>query len=261
MKNRPGLLLTLVLVAGITSCKKTISYRDSPFYAGDPIDYFMPMQIGKYAIYRLDSLNFYYYGQLDTTTSYLAKDSVEKSFTDGSGKQAFLVTRYLGDLSGSYWTPGQSYTVTPSAQQVYMTEDNLRYLKLASPIDEGFTWSGNSALPYAPFQDFFDFSDGGNIMLSAWNYTYQKVAQPYTLGTTKYDSTVTVMLVNDSSNVPIVDPKSFASRTYWIETYAKHVGLVYRHTELWEYQPPTPGGASSGYKIGFEVTMTLLSHN
>jgi hypothetical protein len=37
--------------------------------------------------------------------------------------------------------------------------------------------------------------------------------------------------------------------------------LVYRHTELWEYQPPTPDGTQAGYKLGFELTMTLVDHN
>ena len=261
MKNRLGLLLTLTLVIAITGCKKTISYQKDPGFAGDPTDYFLPLQAGKYAIYRLDSLNFYYYGQLDTITSYLAKDSVENTFTDGSNHQAWLVTRYLSDLSGSNWTPSTTYTVTPSQQQLWVTENNLRFLKLAAPITEGLTWSGNSALPYAPFQDFFDFSDDSHLTLNDWTYTYQKVGQPYTLGTTKFDSTVTVLQANDSINVPILDPRSFGSKTYWIETYAKHIGLVYRHTAMWEYQPPTPNQTQSGYKIGFEITMTLVGHN
>ncbi|MBS1605119.1 MAG: hypothetical protein JST42_20820 [Bacteroidetes bacterium] len=261
MNKRLGLLLSLTLVIAITGCKKTISYKQTSDFEGDPTDYFLTLQVGKYATYRLDSLNFYYYGQLDTITSYLAKDSVESSFTDGSNHQAWLVTRYLSDLSGSNWEASQTYTVTPSLQQVWVAENNLRFLKLASPITEGLTWAGNSALPYAPFQDFFDFSDDSHLSLGDWTYTYQKVGLPYTLGTTKYDSTVTVLQANDSINVPILDPKSFGSKTYWIETYAKHIGLVYRHTAIWEYQPPTPNQTQSGYKIGFEITMTLTDHN
>src|SRR6201989_319327 len=134
MKNRLSILLMLIAAVVVISCKKTINYSKTADFVGDPADYFMPMQVGKYATYRLGSLSFYFYGQLDTTTSYLAKDSVEKSFTDGSNNQAWLVTRYLSDLSGSSWTPSQTYTVTPSAQQVWVTENNLRYLKLASPV-------------------------------------------------------------------------------------------------------------------------------
>ena len=261
MKNRTGLVLAFAVVVAITSCKKTINFQKTPAFIGNPTDYFLPLQVGKYATYRLDSLNFYYYGLLDTTTSYLAKDSVEKSFTDASGNVAWLVTRYLSDLSGSDWEPNETYTVSPSVQKLEMTENNLRYIKLAYPIEEGSSWLGNSYLSYAPFQDYADFSDDSHLTVSNWNYTYQHVSQPFTAGSATYDSTATVLAVNDSINVPIVDPMSFASRTYWSETYAKHVGLVYRHTEIWEYQPPTPDGTQLGYKIGFEITMTLIDHN
>ncbi len=255
MKNRTSLLLLIALVVTIFSCKKSTSF------SGNAADYFIPLQVGKYAIYRLDSLNFYFYGQLDTTTSYWAKDSVESSYIDASGQTAWLVTRYMSDTLGSFWTPGQTYIVNSTSRNLQMTEDNLRFIKLSYPVEEGSSWNGNAYLPYNPYQDFFDYSDDSHLNLDNWTYTYQNVNKPYTAGGITYDSTVTVMQANDSINVPILDPNSFASRTYWSETYARHTGLVSRHTEMWEYQPPTPDGTQQGYKIGFQLTMTLLSHN
>ena len=256
MKLRPVFLILLCLVIVVTSCKKTIHLP-----ATSLTDYFLTLQAGKYATYRLDSLNFYYYGQLDTVTSYLAKDSVESSFVDGSGNTAWYVTRYLSDTTGSSWYATETYTVTPSQQKIEMTEENLRFIKLAFPMQEAFSWTGNTYLPYAPYQDFFDYSDDSHLTLGNWNYTYHSVNKPYTLGSQSWDSTLTVLQENDSINVPILDPNSFASRTYWSETYAKHIGLVYRHTEMWEYQPPTPDGTQTGYKIGFQLTMRLIDHN
>ena len=255
-------LMIVVVVVVVAGCKKTINYTSTPSYSGSLTDFFIPLQVGKYAIYRLDSLNFYYYGQLDTVTSYLAKDSVENSFTDGAGNQAWLVTRYLSDtLNDNGWTPGETYTVTPSVQNIQMDEDNLRFVKLAWPISQGFSWPGNTYLPYAPYQDYFQFSDDSHLSLGNWTYTYQTVDQSYTAGALTFDSTLTVLQADDSINVPITNANAFASRTYWSEIYAKNVGLVYRHTEMWEYQPPTPDGTQQGYKIGFELTMTMVSHN
>lgn len=261
MKNRLGLLLLIALLGATAGCKKSVHFQETPDYQGSPIDFFMPLQKGKYAIWRLDSINFVSFGQKDSTTSYWAKDSVEKSFTDGSGKTAWLVTRYLSDTLGVNWYTSQTNTVTGSDQGVWVTEYNLRFLKLAAPVDEGVTWNGNSALPYEPYVDFYDYSDDSHLSLGSWNYMYQNVGQPFTVGSTKYDSTATVLAVNDSINVPIKDLKSFASKTYWSETYAKHIGMVYRRTEMWEYQPPTPNQTQSGYKIGFILTMKLLKHN
>lgn len=261
MKNRPGLFWFLALVVIITSCKKT-TYN----YPANPLtNYYLPLQLGKYAIYRLDSLNFYYFGQLDTISSYLAKDSVEKSSTDNTGRKIWIVTRYLSDTLGTAWTPNETYTVTPSVQTVEMVEDNLRFIKLAFPMDEGFSWTGNTYLPDNPYQDYFEYSDGQNQNLGGWNYTYQNVNKPFTQSGKTYDSSVTILQINDSINsstkVPVIIDTVFAARTYWSETYAKHVGLIYRHTEMWEYQPPTPHNAQQAYKIGFQMTMRLVSHN
>ena len=263
MKRQPGLILALTAVLVlVTSCKKTVNYTKTSDYSGELTDFFTPLHIGQFAIYRLDSLNFYFYGQMDTVTSYLAKDSVEDTLIDGQGRKAWLVTRYLSDTGATQgWSPSISYTITPSTQRIELMEDNLRFIKLAWPISQGYSWLGNSYLPYAPYQDFFDFSYDANLSLGNWNYTYMQVGQRFSLGNQTFDSTLTVTQENDSINVPIKDPNSFAARTYWSETYAKHIGLVYRHTEMWEYQPPTPDGTQSGYKIGFKVTLTLLSHN
>ena len=76
-----------------------------------------------------------------------------------------------------------------------------------------------------------------------------------------YDSATTILQIADSTNVPITNVNAFASATYWSETYAKNVGMIYRHTEMWEYQPPTPDGSQSGYKIGFALTMSVVDHN
>lgn len=263
MNFRRGFILTLTAaLVFVTSCKKTVNYTSTSDFSGQLTDFFTPLQIGKFAIYRLDSLNYYFYGQLDTVTSYLAKDSVEDSISDASGRPTWILTRYLSDTAGlTGWTPTLSYTVTPSTQRIELVEDNLRFIKLAWPISQGFSWPGNTNLPYAPYKDFFDYNDDEHLSLGKWNYTYQQVDQPFTAGGPGYDSTLTVLQANDSINVPIVDDTSFASRTYWSETYAKHIGLVFRHTEMWEYQPPTPDGTQAGYKIGFKLTMTLLSHN
>jgi hypothetical protein len=127
-------------------------------------------------------------------------------------------------------------------------------------MKDSFSWSGNSYLPTAPYQDFFAFTSPENVNLNTWNYTYLNVNQPSTAGGKTYDSTLTVMQYDDSTNVPILVDTLFASKTYWSETYAKNIGLIYRHTAIWEFQPATPNG-QSGYKLGFEITLTLLDHN
>lgn len=254
---RTGLFTVLALGLAASSCKKTNHFQGNVL-----TNYYIPLQVGKYITYRMDSLTFYYYGQNDTITSYLAKDSVEKQTVDNTGATVWLVTRYLSDTTGSSWNPSETYVVSPSSSAIDVTENNLRFVKLGFPMDLGFSWTGNTYLPYNPYQDFFTYSDYNNLDLTDWNYEYMQVNQPFTVtnGTT-YDSATTVLQIADSTNVPIADAGIFASITYWSETYAKNIGMIYRRTEMWEYQPPTPDGSQAGYKIGFGLTMSIVDHN
>jgi hypothetical protein len=249
----------LIFAAGliVTGCKKSTVSK-----AVSVASYYMPLQVGRTITYRLDSLTFYYYGQLDTVTSYLAMDSVEEETADNQGRPSWLVTRYLTDTAGiNPWAPTETYMVTATGSDVEMVENNLRFVKLAYPVNSNFTWAGNDYLPYNPYQDFFLFSYDSHINLAEWTYAYEQVNTPFTVGNQHYDSTATVLLDSNYLNVPIFDPTVPASVAYWTETYAKNVGLIYRHTAMWEYQPPTQSGTQLGYKIGFEVTLSIIGHN
>src|SRR5580692_2464169 len=179
MKVRLLFVLLTALILGVTfsSCKKTNTYQGNIL-----TNYYMPLQVGKYITYRMDSLSFYYYGQNDTITSYLAKDSVEKQTVDNTGATVWLVTRYLSDTTGSFWTPSETYVVSPSNSAIDVTENNLRFVKLGFPMDLGFSWTGNTYLPYNPYQDLFYYSDYINLDLTDWNYVYTQVNQPFTVG-------------------------------------------------------------------------------
>lgn len=259
MRIQLRIFLFTVLAFGLTisSCKKKISFPGNVL-----TNYYIPLQVGKYITYRMDSLTFYYYGQSDTITSYLAKDSVEQKTMDGTGATVWLVTRYLSDTTGSFWSPSMTYVVSPSNSAIDVTENNLRFVKLGFPMDLGFSWTGNTYLPYNPYQDLFYYSDYINLDLTDWNYVYTQVNQPFTVenGTT-FDSATTILQVADSTNVPIANPTAFAANTYWSETYAKSIGMIYRYTVMWEYQPPTPDGSQEAYKIGFALRMSIVDHN
>jgi hypothetical protein len=261
MKNirLAGAISLLTLITTI-SCKRTLYNHPND----SPPSYYLPLEVGKYAIYKLDSLNYYYYGQLDTLTHYLAKDSVEGSFKDPLGHTSWTVVRYLSPATGpAVWTPSATNVVTPSSRSLEMSENNLRFIKLAYPIKDSLTWSGNGYIPDKPYQAIFDFAAPPNMNLNTWIYVYHNTNQPFTVGGNTYDSTVTILQEDDSGNVNIhiLIDTNFAYRSYWSETYAKNVGLIYRHTAMWEYQPPVPRSSQAGYKIGFEVTFTLLEHN
>ena len=255
MKKILGYTLTLFCVVLFYSCNK----KDTSLNSVQLIEY-MPLQTGKFIHYRLDSMRFIDFGQRDTVVSYDAKDVVDGELTDNLGKQTFRVVRYLRDISSTNdedYSVKLTYFITPTRESVELQEENLKFQKLRLPVNNGFNWHGNSFLPAAPYYQIYQFSNDEDI--SVWDYTYTNVNEQVTINDNTYDSTVTVLQVADSSNVPIEFPDGLAYRNYWTETYAKNVGLIYKEVVMWEYQPPNSG--NPGFRSGFGIKLTIIDHN
>ena len=97
MKTRLPFILILGFAGliGMIGCSKSYNYPSTPLSA------YMPLQVGKYITYRLDSLVFIQFGTMDTTVSYLAKDVIEDSISDNEGRPSLRVVRYLNDTAAS----------------------------------------------------------------------------------------------------------------------------------------------------------------
>src|ERR1700730_18788085 len=127
------------LIIFICSCNK-----NNPLITDTPADYH-PMHVGNYIIYRMDSLKYINVGSQDTLISYHAKEVVDDSITDNLGRLSYRVVRYLNDTTeSSEWVPSIAYLVTPLKGSVEVVENNLRFIKLVSPVQDGISWLGNS---------------------------------------------------------------------------------------------------------------------
>ncbi|MCS3801983.1 hypothetical protein [Niastella sp. OAS944] len=239
----------------ITSCGK----KDSGF-TSDKIEDYLQLETGKYIRYRLDSLRFTAFGQKDTIVSYQAKDVVEGPTTDNMGRAGWRIIRYLRDFNSTNdgdWSPLMTYSITPTSNSMELNENNFRYIKLTTPIKDGASWRGNGYLPNNPYQDLFEFSNDEDIQ--KWDYTYENVGASLTFNNITYDNTISVLQIADSANTTSNDPRVPASKSYWMEKYAKGVGLVYKEVEIWEYQPATT--SQSAYTHGYGLKLTIIDHN
>lgn len=162
------LLSFLGILFSITSCKKVTE----EFQTEDVSEY-MPLQVGKYITYRLDSLVFTNGGRTQETHSYQVKHVVNAEITDNLGRPSFRIYRYLRDLEGlNPWQPNGSYLITAAKDQIEVIENNLRAIKLHAPIATDFTWKGNRYLAREPYQSLFTFSNDDNM--NDWEYHYEK---------------------------------------------------------------------------------------
>lgn len=203
---------------------------------------YYPVSNGKVWIYRLDSTNIPSFGTSLVISSYHLKDSVGSLFTDNAGRDSWVVYRFITDTLEQYpWQSLSSYYITPTASDVEVVEDNnLRFIKLVTPVSEGKTWPGNSYIdtrsPNTPFQ-----------YLDGWNYVYKNVDSSYTTLAGVIDSSITILQHDETSPEGPFDPQFFQQRDYSVEVYANGVGLIYKNFLHWVWQPtPEPAHYADG---------------
>ncbi|HEY4154048.1 MAG TPA: hypothetical protein VGM24_01425 [Puia sp.] len=245
MKLKPGLVFLISLTALIFSgCNKK-----NPLKTDIPADYY-PIQVGKYIIYRMDSLKFINIGSQDTTISYLAKEVVEDSLTDNLGRPSYRVVRYLSDTTGTQpWEPSVAYLVTPTSQSVEVVDNNLRFIKLVTPVQDYISWKGNVYIDTKSVNSQVPYMDD-------WNYTYANTGQPYDVLEGTIPETVIVNEENETSGIE----GSYSQTIISVEVYGKGIGPIYKNFLHSEYQAPNLSNPA-GTTIGYGLTFNMVSHN
>jgi len=170
---RSNLLIRFSLFAFVVfsffSCTKT-----TEVFQTDALEDYIPQVAGKYITYRIDSTVFTGFGSNTEIHSYQVKHVIESQITDNLGRPSYRVFRYLRDTAGTQpWVPGGSYFITPLSNQVEVTEDNLRFIKLHAPIRQDYKWKGNSYLSFEPYSSVYSFNN--DDAMDTWEYNYKNV--------------------------------------------------------------------------------------
>lgn len=240
----------LTLLAAIVLVFSQCNKKDS--FVSEPVESYLNLQVGKYIIYRLDSMKFV---NLDTVkTSYQAKDEIDATLTDNLGRPGYRVVRYMRNAAGTQpWTVSMTYMILVDKGTVELIENNFRYLKLKQPINEGFNWKGNTYISLYSTDPDWDFR-----YLDDWDYTYESIGQPYNTLSGSIENTLTVNQRDESLGFPN-DPAGYSERNLAFEVYGKGIGLVYKYLLHMQYQPAT--GGNPPYRLGYSIKLNMLSHN
>ncbi len=250
--------IKIKIIALAVSTFFIFSCNEKDDFTIETADTYMPLAVGKYITYRVDSMVFVNFGKDTEIRSYQIKHRVDAIITDAEGRPAYRIYRSLRDVAGLQpWQEVGSYTVTTLSDQIEVTENNLRFIKLHSPVRFGFSWKGNKYFPDNPYNAAYNFSNDDNI--EDWEYSYDELSS-FSYGGINYTDVQTVEQIDEAFNVPITSPTSYAAKSRGVERYSKNIGLIYREYELWEYQPNT-GNPAGPYKTGFGITMWMIDHN
>lgn len=229
-----------------SACKKS-----TDDFAIIPLSDYYPLQVGKYITYSLDSTVFINFGTKDTVIKYQVKHQVDALITDNLGRPAYRIIRFIRKTAANPWVPDNTFMAVPTTGTVEFIENNMRFVKMAAPIKNGFSWKGNTYIDTYSLNSDVKYLDD-------WDYTYDSLNTPITLGAITVDSTLKVAQRDEVIGNPS-DVNSYSEINFGAERYAKGLGLVYRNFLHVEYQPPRPG--VGGYKQGYGVKMVMIDHN
>ncbi len=191
------LIFSLISLAAF-SCKK----QETMPAPSSGRDYF-PTELGSWISYKVDSItwnDFYTPVKVDTF-SFFIKMKIDSQFVDDQGRTSFVWRKYYKTDSTS-WELIKNYTITKTPVRVESYEENVRFIKMAFPVNATTTWdmnAFNSAKATSSYYDDYDI--------------------PETVNSHKFDSCAVVINA---------DTETLISKDFYKEIYAKNTGLVYR---------------------------------
>lgn len=171
---------------------------------------YAPTNIGKYVVYDVDSTVYGDFHHDTTYYKYRIKEQLAEVITDNQGRPAIKLIRYikkynpLVSYDNMLWIIKDVWTYTKTKTTLEVVEEDVRFTKLAFPANAEASWNGNAQ----------------NTM-GEWDYIYNYVNNAETINGTAFDNVLYVEQKDDKS-------KNAIHRQFYIEKYAKNVGLVYR---------------------------------
>jgi hypothetical protein len=211
------------MIAFFISCSKD----NNTIINGDPAGYvYFPIDTGHWVIYDYDSIVLSAFG--NDTFHFQVQEYIRSTFLDNSGNTTERIERYVKVSDTSDWRIVNVWTANLNSNDAEKVEDNVRFIKLAFPVQLNASWNGNAL----------------NSIYPPWSYTYTAIDQPMTIGSLSFDSTLTVLQI-DNSNLVL--------EQYSVEQYAKGVGMIYK-----EFKNDSIN-SQSGSITGFHLKMSITS--
>lgn len=207
------IILFTVIICFVIACKKdkTTTYKGDYGYS------YYPYDSGTFVVYKIDSIIYDDFNRTVRTSTIYLKEKVGEQFIDNLGRTAKRLWRAYSNVDSTYqnWeNTNVNYIIrnTTSAERV---EENLRYVKMVFPNEDNQKWLGNKyitvPLPY--------LLDTANYRVQDWKYTISKRDREFFINSKRYDSTLTITQIQDSSAI---------FKTYFKEVYARNIGMIYK---------------------------------
>ncbi len=229
--------MSYVFLLLCTACKKKLEDPPDVGYA------YAPTTLGKFVVYDVDSTIYDDFKKDTTYYRYRIKEKLEEEYIDNEGRKAIKLIRYIKkyDSLVSYdnmaWAVKDVWNYTKTATTLEVVEEDQRFTKLIFPVKEESVWNGNA------------FNTIGE-----WDYTYDYTDRSEVINGTTFENVLLVKQKDDKSGNVI-------HRQYYVEKFAKDVGLVYREIkDLHSSTPGLGGPVETRITSGIIYKLTYVTH-
>lgn len=211
-----------VMMGFFYSCKKDVAPSLDVGYG------YFPTNVGHWIIYDVVTIEHDAPVNKHDTAVFQIMEIIESTFSDNENRQTQRIERYIRSDSTLPWVIKDVWFSNLTASTAEKVEENVRFVKLIFPVLLGETWDGNN----------FNSQD-------IWNYEYTEVDMSYTINNLSFDSTVTVLQIDEGNLI---------EKNYALEIYAKNVGMIYKELILLETE------VDGTITLGSELTMNMISY-
>lgn len=186
-----------------------------------------------------------------TASTFQFKETITGSFADAAGKTVYRLVRSRRLTPTAAWVDDSIFALSPTAQSVILSRNNLRTLELIFPVREGRLWNFNA------------YNNNSEDTVTAETRRYRRVGEPFNTavsGTTQaYPATVTT--TNEGT---AQEDDAYYVRTYQ-QVFAKGVGPVFRRRRRFSnFTLTSPSGTVTfvpkSYVFGYSRRETLIEY-
>ena len=211
LKYLPCLGLSiLLLVLGCASDDSFSPIVPTPSFTD--VDYY-PLTVGRYAEYEVETIDYSLRAGADTNR-YQLRERVSDSLVGVGGEIIYSLERYTRNAAEAPWQLDSVWTARRNDQRVVVVENNVPFVKLVFPFEDGLQWDGN-ALNSRPTLTY---------RLAATDSTLQQEIGP------KRDS-----LLSSSRTVVQRQLETLVNDSVLTETYGLGIGLIFKKSRILQY--------------------------
>lgn len=161
-------------------------------------------------MYDVDSTYYDDFSHDTLDYKFRIKEKFEENYIDNQGRNAIKIIRYMKKYNPliSYdniaWTIKDVWSCIKTKTAYEVVEENVRLIKLTFPVKVDDYWNGNA-----------------QNTIGEWNYKYKYIDNSETINGSFFEKVLFVEQKDDKL-------KNVIHRQYYIEKYAKNIGLIYR---------------------------------